>query len=1326
MNNKFAISEDEIAIFTRWFDNYAPYINRRVRNIHNINSVFPILSAGNNFVTEDNIFFLNDYYEEEHWQHAWTALLNDRRLSNSHRSLGIEIDRVGEVIGVTPNFTFNGLLMLFYYYFICQFNITNIQNVKNFPYIIDDNFVEAGNIINGDNILLIGERFFGSRYRAIIQRYLRERFKGEFSFLQMFADDHLNMSLYYLFILFFHRILFFTYHKNEIFSVNPYTYWLNPYLAFIQNLNMSLYKKIIDKNITINTNNNSRIKKISNNNQCSIIFPEEMGNLFYWNVEFNNTAFIFSENLDDPNKNMFGNNNWKNENEMFGLLENELKSGNVNLMMTLVSYISKIVKWNRDNNIDGNDRKTIQIVFNVFSLLKLNEFDIQNPNFNGKYIEMSVSIPLNELNQLIPNSTRALSNLVKKTIADFILYKMTKAILKMIDTYNLEIVEEIIGNREITTNFGSLQQSNNLQCDININNYFKNISIRSIKYWSFRRYSDRALKNLENNLKAYDGLNSFICDIFIPNRKTNCIYEVIKFILKKEQIIDIFYNEYEIIMTIHKILKIDECYDFFKYISNGEIKKVFIILNKIIANRVILYVYSSNISLFNDVSQLIKNKYYVILYKSTIGIASKEKYDLLCKYRSNDKKWYNFPKYNTIKYDINHNVNSKSQFVIGRSSITNSKKKMKLNNNLEDEIFDIYGWDMETLILDYNKDNQYHKYEPYCICLINKNNKEVVFWGRNCVIEFVAWLKNLSMKIPEKKKILFYSFNGARFDNVFIFKKILFAFFNNVKLIGKPTNIKEMLVNDNLLFYDLRLLLTSGSLNVLSANFLKKTKLDFNIMLYIKDEVLFNMVKDDIIKYCIQDCALVIELVLKLKEFTLKLFDEQQCLQKFNSFKWYQPTLSLLTLNIWKTLFTSECLVFGTEDQEIYLCEKDSYKGGMCLPIKKYSSHLFHYDITSSYPKVMRDSLLPTKYVKRIIRDKKNFSYSAYNCKDTYLYRVHYILKSSVKIPPFPQRIKYKDKLSGLIYTLSNEDNQYGDWIWGIELFQNADKIEKLLCYEIICYESKAIFQEYIHCLFTKRKEVKKTNESYAIFLKLLMNSLYGKFGQQKFGKNDVISYSSFNEYLENESKNNHDEDNNFMDSIKKIDVLEENGEEAILYIKYYPDSDLNFIGSCVRIASYITAVGRCNLMKAIDNVGEQNIYYFDTDSIFTSQKITNTDSVKCGVELGEWVCEEDDIIDGVFLNPKVYCYKCKSGKIVMKCKGIPSKLLDYSMYKNLDEFGKCKMDKINQIRINNDGIYWEENLTKILTVQDRKRIYEKNGDSKPFYNFTEMKNAIL
>jgi hypothetical protein len=134
---------------------------------------------------------------------------------------------------------------------------------------------------------------------------------------------------------------------------------------------------------------------------------------------------------------------------------------------------------------------------------------------------------------------------------------------------------------------------------------------------------------------------------------------------------------------------------------------------------------------------------------------------------------------------------------------------------------------------------------------------------------------------------------------------------------------------------------------------------------------------------------------------------------------------------------------------------------------------------------------------------------------------------------------------------------------------------------------------------------------------------------------------------------------------------------------------------------------------------------YFDTDSIFSLKPIKEDFTIQIGKELGNWSLEEDNIKEAIFLCPKVYAYKTNDNKEILKCKGIPKRLLTFDMFLELDKKGLFSMLNINEIHIKDMKVFWQENLTKILKIVDIKRKYDSEGNSIPFNNLTELISFI-
>ena len=279
--------------------------------------------------------------------------------------------------------------------------------------------------------------------------------------------------------------------------------------------------------------------------------------------------------------------------------------------------------------------------------------------------------------------------------------------------------------------------------------------------------------------------------------------------------------------------------------------------------------------------------------------------------------------------------------------------------------------------------------------------------------------------------------------------------------------------------------------------------------------------------------------------------------------------------------------------------------------------------------------------------------------------------------------------------------------------FLNANKMPMRQHEDILVFYKKLCTYnpQMEKCEPHKRNHGKGKNEAPT-------NSCYGKFGQQKYSNNLYMNGNELQEFLCNE---------NSLDinaKIKNINILEElPNEETYFNVKLHPNSTLNWIGSCVKISSYIAAHARSSLYAGMLDVGLENIYYFDTDSIFTTKPIQNKLFLKD--RLGDWKIEENNIIEAYFLNPKVYMYKTKDGKETFKCKGIPSRFLNREFFIKLMEEDKISIKNMKNIYHKLNKILFKEDESKKIEILDRKRIFHNDGDSEPYYNLTQLKENL-
>lgn len=618
---------------------------------------------------------------------------------------------------------------------------------------------------------------------------------------------------------------------------------------------------------------------------------------------------------------------------------------------------------------------------------------------------------------------------------------------------------------------------------------------------------------------------------------------------------------------------------------------------------------------------------------------------------------------------------------------------------------------------------------PYCVCLYGLGVKKS-FYGPTCTDDFIdhifkKYVKETSTsKTNSKKKIKnvkIYGYNNSAYDNAFIFTR-LFERNRSMKYVISGSTIKYMKCF-NVSFYDIKLYYASGLAKVAKSfklpvvkgvfpyNFVNKDNL--NYVGPIPDVKLWKNSKDleeykklesnstfDMKKYTIKYCLLDCELVYKIAELHI-----EQSRGKING-RLYNgancPTSASLSLLIFQSCFLSTTL--KSSPMHIQKIERECYKGGRTEVFRKEfisngeGHYLFYYDINSSYPYAMTE-LMPYEFKETIERsgllDLESIRLtSCYYVKSTY--------KSNDKhyIPNLLTRSEHND-------IIASKNTNYS-WHWGVEIKEailsgcEIEVLEEQVYYEL------SIFKDFAEFMYEERLKCKKSAPAKAEFLKLCMNSLYGKMGQ--FIKTYNKLCTDIHEI--NNITNNKD--------LKYVDYKEIN-EELILIEFCDFVKDKQSIGNLVRFASYIAAVARTNLAKMMRLVGYEHIYYCDTDSIFCDAKPPT--EMLDNNKLGLWkleavknkITDEEEpalITKAVFLAPKTYHYET-ANSYCNKAKGHRS-----------DDITSEHYDEVlngHQPQIKNDAMFFRSltgvkvhEQTRSLNTTYNKRIW--NGNTSEAY----------
>lgn len=402
----------------------------------------------------------------------------------------------------------------------------------------------------------------------------------------------------------------------------------------------------------------------------------------------------------------------------------------------------------------------------------------------------------------------------------------------------------------------------------------------------------------------------------------------------------------------------------------------------------------------------------------------------------------------------------------------------------------------------------------------------------------------------------------------------------------------------------------------------------------------------------------------------------------FNSFYRLGATPKATIASTAMSLFRNQYLKhdYFRHDINILLDQFNAYYGGRTEAfsrglIKNYN----YYDFNSLYPSVMINEF-PDPNSKRICY-KNSIKYieafEGVSNVDVFCPEMEY--------PYLPLRTDTK-----LLFPCGN----FSGWYTHLELRRALElgyvikRIRKTIYFKETCEP----FRDYVIDLYNKRLEYKKQGSSMEYIVKILLNSLYGKFGQ-KFMNRD--SWRPFDLTL---------------DELNKLKDFERIGN----YIRIKKDMTEPPVFCTPIWALYVTAYAREKMHKAILN---SRPVYVDTDSLITKKEILTSN------KLGKLKLEMF-IKKGIIVKPKFYAFEPQGKKAFVKSKGIGVKLTIPDFWKLLVtgsvEYTKFMKFKESTRRgfIPNEIV----GIVKHLNLEDEKRMWNNKFDynelqhSKPLF----------
>lgn len=249
-------------------------------------------------------------------------------------------------------------------------------------------------------------------------------------------------------------------------------------------------------------------------------------------------------------------------------------------------------------------------------------------------------------------------------------------------------------------------------------------------------------------------------------------------------------------------------------------------------------------------------------------------------------------------------------------------------------------------------------------------------------------------------------------------------------------------------------------------------------------------------------------------------------------------------------------------------------------------------------------------------------------------------------------------------------------------------------------------FDEYVDTVYEARRNA--TSSSAKSRLKLLLNSLYGKFGRnpERF-RTETVSMSKLNDiaqyhaieglvFHENSCSVTYDVDPDITGS-GSSELL----ASRLVAADNHPDTEAN-----VAIAAAITAYARLKLHR-LRTVPDNTCAYSDTDSVVLQKPV---DPSWLSSELGGLKLE-CQVGYGVFAAPKVYAIRNDDGDTV-KFKGISKGMASFDHVEALFKGDTVQFEVVRWKRRTDTGVCVNPTKYTVKPTGNEKRIkiYDDNG----------------
>ena len=479
----------------------------------------------------------------------------------------------------------------------------------------------------------------------------------------------------------------------------------------------------------------------------------------------------------------------------------------------------------------------------------------------------------------------------------------------------------------------------------------------------------------------------------------------------------------------------------------------------------------------------------------------------------------------------------------------------------------------------------------------------------------------LTIVRQEKSTLTIYFHNFSRFDGILLLKHLACHHKSyKLKPLMRNNRLYELAVysGKKMLFrFRDSLNLLPGKLSALANNLCPGLGPKGSIPYDELTPSNLASMKKSLLDYMKQDILLLGGVMQKAQEIYWKLY-----MLDIES----KITLSSLALSIFRMKYYDASnwpIHIPNKNEDCFI--RNAYYGGHTDTYKPYGEDLYYYDVNSLYPFVMKEFPMPggVPVWHGNLEDKDLDSMLGF-------IEAYVVCPKTIKKPLLP----YRDKNKTIIFPTGEFVGVY---------YSEELKYARSLGYTVLPISGylfermESPFKDFVSSLFESRLEAKISgNEALAYVYKILMNSLYGRFGINPKSTITEVCDSARYKHLIRYSE------------LIFGDMLSENNYIVAYHSNTGTGSDYwnPPKNSAVQLAAAITASARIYMYPYISR---EDCYYTDTDSVVLGQPLP--EEVISSSVLGKFKLE-DRIMKGYFLAPKSYYYIAIDGTNVLKYKG--------------------------------------------------------------------------